>query len=169
MFILFRFIRDKSGLIRGSRVSSATVDMPAILIRFSYCLNKIALINCTVRSQFRCRYRGCSCLWLRIIWRRRFWRVWIFIYNRTACVSVIIITVLILTILSFLLPVMTILIFRIRNRVLLFWARILSNWAGILFLWTVVFWLRFRLYSEIFDYHLKGPVGSIHWVWLIYE
>jgi hypothetical protein len=67
MFILFRFVRDKSGLIRDNSVSGATVDMPAILARFGYCFSKIALIHCTVRSQF-CRRRR-DYRWLRIIRR----------------------------------------------------------------------------------------------------
>jgi hypothetical protein len=50
MFILFRFVRDEPGLIRGNYISDATVDMPVILARFGYYFGKIALVHCTVRS-----------------------------------------------------------------------------------------------------------------------
>ena len=56
MFILFRFVRDEPGLVRDSNVTGATVDMPVILARFGHCFGKVALIHCTVRSQF-CRFR----------------------------------------------------------------------------------------------------------------
>jgi hypothetical protein len=59
MFILFRFVRDEPGLIRGSNVNDATVDMPAVLARFGHCFGKVALIYYTVRSQFYRRRRGC--------------------------------------------------------------------------------------------------------------
>jgi hypothetical protein len=65
LFILFRFVRDESGLIRGNYVSGVTVDMPAMLARFGHCFGKIALIHCIVRSQFCRRRRGYR--WLRII------------------------------------------------------------------------------------------------------
>jgi hypothetical protein len=124
MFILFRFVRDESGLIRGNNVSGATVDMLAVLARFGHCFGKVALAHCTVRSQF-CRRR---CLWLRIIRRCGFGRVRIFVHNRMACASMpsIAITARVL-LLSLLLPVMTVR-FRIRGRfllLLLFRARIL--------------------------------------------
>ena len=67
MFILFRFVRDESGLIRGSSVIGATVDMPVMLARFGHRFNKIVFIYCTVRSQFYRRRRDCR--WLRIIRR----------------------------------------------------------------------------------------------------
>ena len=56
MFILFRFVRDEPGLIRGNNVSGATVDMPAVLARFGHCFGKVVFVHCTVRSQF-CRFR----------------------------------------------------------------------------------------------------------------
>jgi hypothetical protein len=67
MFILFRFVRDESGLIRGSCVSGATVDMLAVLARFGHCFGKVIFVYCTVRSQFCRRRRGCR--WFRIIRR----------------------------------------------------------------------------------------------------
>jgi hypothetical protein len=63
IFILFRFVRDEPGLIRGNNVNGATVDMPAILARFDHYFGKVTLIHYTVRSQF-CRRRY---LWFRII------------------------------------------------------------------------------------------------------
>jgi hypothetical protein len=56
MFILFRFVRDEPDLIRGNNVTGATVDMPVMLARFGHCFGKVALIHCTIRSQF-CRRR----------------------------------------------------------------------------------------------------------------
>jgi hypothetical protein len=67
VFILFRFVRDEPGLIRDNCVSGATVDMSAMLARFGHCFSKIALVYCTVRSQFCRRRRGYR--WLRIIRR----------------------------------------------------------------------------------------------------
>jgi hypothetical protein len=65
MFILFRFVRDKLGLIRDNNVTGATVDIPVVLARFGHYFGKIVFIHCIVRSQF-CRYRY---LWFRIIRR----------------------------------------------------------------------------------------------------
>jgi hypothetical protein len=65
IFILFRFVRDEPGLIRDNNVSSATIDMPTMLARFGHCFDKVALVHCTIRSQF-CRRRR-DCRWLRII------------------------------------------------------------------------------------------------------
>jgi hypothetical protein len=59
MFILFRFVRDELGLIRGNNVNGATVDMPAVLARFDHYFSKVILAHCTVRSQF---YRRRDCL-----------------------------------------------------------------------------------------------------------
>jgi hypothetical protein len=59
IFILFRFVRDKSGLIRGNNVTGATVDMPAVLARFGHYFSKIAFVHCIIRSQFYRRRRGC--------------------------------------------------------------------------------------------------------------
>jgi hypothetical protein len=70
IFILFRFVRDKPGLIRDNNITSATVDMPAVLARFGHYFSKIAFIHCTVRNQF-CRRR----LWLRIIRKYGFKRI----------------------------------------------------------------------------------------------
>jgi hypothetical protein len=75
MFILFRFVRDELGLIRGSSVTGATVDMPAVLARFGHYFGKVVFIHCTVRSQFCRRRRRRGCLWLRIIRRCGFGRV----------------------------------------------------------------------------------------------
>jgi hypothetical protein len=72
MFILFRFVRDKPGLIRDNNVTGATIDMPAVLTHFGHYFSKVTLIHCTVRSQF-CRRR--DRLWLRIIRRYGFRRV----------------------------------------------------------------------------------------------
>jgi hypothetical protein len=58
MFILFRFVRNKPGLIRGNNISDATVDMLAILARFGHYFSKVALIHCIIRSQFCRRRRG---------------------------------------------------------------------------------------------------------------
>jgi hypothetical protein len=59
MFILFRFVRDELGLIRDSNVTSATVDMPAVLARFGHYFGKIAFVYCIIRSQFYRRRRDC--------------------------------------------------------------------------------------------------------------
>jgi hypothetical protein len=67
MFILFRFVRDEPGLIRGNSVTGATVNISAMLARFGHYFGKVALIHCIVRSQF-CRRRR-DCRWLRIIRR----------------------------------------------------------------------------------------------------
>jgi hypothetical protein len=67
IFILFRFVRDEPGLIRDNNITGATVDMPAVLARFGYYFNKVALIHYIIRSQF-CRRRR-DCRWLRIIRR----------------------------------------------------------------------------------------------------
>jgi hypothetical protein len=67
MFILFRFVRDKPGFIRGSNVTGATVDMSVMLARFGHCFGKVVFVHYTVRSQFCRRRRGCR--WLRIIRR----------------------------------------------------------------------------------------------------
>jgi hypothetical protein len=67
MFILFRFVRDEPGLIRGNNVTGATVDMLTVLARFGHYFGKITFIHCTVRSQF-CRRRR-DYQWLRIIRR----------------------------------------------------------------------------------------------------
>jgi hypothetical protein len=162
MFILFRFVRDEPGLIRDNYVNDATVNMPAILARFGHYFSKVAFVHCTVRSQF-CRRR----LWLRIIRRYGFGRIWIFVHNLMAYARVNLITVLVSTLfLSLLLPVMTVR-FRIRGRVLLLRARILPVWARILPIWLVVAWLRFMLHGEVFGYHLKGPGRRLHGMWFV--
>jgi hypothetical protein len=56
IFILFRFVRDEPGFIRGNSITGATVDMPVMLARFGHCFGKVALVYYTVRSQF-CRFR----------------------------------------------------------------------------------------------------------------
>jgi len=64
--------------------------------------------------------------------------------------------------LSFLLPVMTVR-FRIRDRFLFFFlflrARILPG--------LVVAWLGFMLYSEVFNYYLKGLGRRLHGMWFV--
>jgi hypothetical protein len=67
MFILFRFVRDKLGLIRDNSVSDVIVDMPVMLARFGHRFGKVVFVYCTVRSQFCRRRRGCR--WFRIIRR----------------------------------------------------------------------------------------------------
>jgi hypothetical protein len=115
MFILFRFVRDEPGLIRDNSVSSATIDMPAMLARFGHRFGKVALVHYTVRSQF---YRR-RCMWFRIIRRYRFEKIRIFVHDRIACTSMpfIVVTARALLLLL-LLPVMTVR-FRIRGRFLL--------------------------------------------------
>jgi hypothetical protein len=63
-------------------------------------------------------------LWLRIVRRCRFGRIWIFVHDLMAYARVPYIAVMALF-LSLLLPVMTVLFLRIRGRVLLLRARIL--------------------------------------------
>jgi hypothetical protein len=159
MFILFRFVRDESGLIRGNNVSGATVDIPVVLTRFGHYFSKIIFIHCTVRSQF-CRRRY---LWFRIIRKWGFERVWIFVYNFMTCASMPFIVVMARVLfLSLLLPVMTVR-FRIRDRFLLFFlffrARILPE--------LIVAWLGFMFHSEVFGYHLKGPNRRLHGMWFV--
>jgi hypothetical protein len=114
MFILFRFVRDEPGLIRGNCVNGATVDMPAILARFGHYFSKVIFIHYTIRGQF-CRRRY---LWLRIIRKCGFERIRIFIYDRMAYVSMLSIAVTARALfLLLLLPVMTVR-FRIRGRFL---------------------------------------------------
>jgi hypothetical protein len=62
MFILFRFVRDKPGLIRDNNITGVTVDMLAVLARFGYCFSKVTLIHYIIRSQFcrLCRIRKCG-------------------------------------------------------------------------------------------------------------
>jgi hypothetical protein len=159
VFILFRFVRDEPGLIRDNNITGAIIDMPAVLAYFGYCFGKVAFIHCIIRSQF-CRRR----LWLRIIRRCGFRRVWIFIYNRRAWarISFIAVTALFL---SLLLPVMTVR-FRIRGRFLFFRARILPVWARIL-PGLIVAWLGFMLHGKVFGYHLKNPGKRLHEMWFV--
>jgi hypothetical protein len=114
IFILFRFVRGESGLIRNNSVNGAIIDMPAILARFGHYFGKVTFAHCTVRNQFCCLCR---------IRKYGFGRVWIFVHNRMACAKMPSIAVTALF-LSLLLPVMTIR-FRIRGRFLFLRARIL--------------------------------------------